>query len=215
MARSVRPTRGWVNGWLAASLFLALVVPYTALAHVQWQRHMARLIVPPLEQRFASAAARVDLGELTGLVVAGGSDERLREAGRLARQWAHLRLFVSGAGPDDMVWSLLGGGIARERVTIENLSRKTFENAVNSHRLVAPAPHERWLLVTSAVHMARTTGAFRRVGFNTEPWPVHDLASSPEAALAQAKHEWLGLAWYWMLGRVDTLFPGPAPGTVQ
>ena len=215
MARSVLFARSWVSGSMAASLGLALVLPYAAFAHVPWRQHVARLIVPPLEQRFADAANRVDLAAVTGLVVVGGSDGRLREAGRLARQWRHLRVFVSGAGPEDVVWRLLGDGIEPGRVTIENLSRKTFENAVNSRRLLAPAPHERWLLVTSAVHMPRTTGAFRRVGFPTEPWPVHDLPQSPEGALEQARHEWLGLAWYWMLARVDTPFPGPAPTTAH
>jgi uncharacterized SAM-binding protein YcdF (DUF218 family) len=39
-------------------------------------------------------------------------------------------------------------------------------------QLAAPKPGERWLLVTSAYHMPRAVGLFRKVGFAVEPYPV-------------------------------------------
>jgi uncharacterized SAM-binding protein YcdF (DUF218 family) len=35
-----------------------------------------------------------------------------------------------------------------------------------------PKPGERWLLVTSAAHMPRAIGCFRRAGFAVEACPV-------------------------------------------
>ncbi len=117
-------------------------------------------------------------------------------------------------------------GIARERVTLETHARNTAENATFTKALVKPKPGERWLLVTSALHMPRAVGCFRRVGFAVEPYPVDwttpprlDLASLAPAdelsagllRLDKASHEWLGLLAYWLTGRTSALLPGPAP----
>ena len=63
-------------------------------------------------------------------------------------------------------------GIPRERLIIENKSRNTAENAAFSKEMVSPQPGENWLLVTSAFHMPRSVGLFRKVGFPVIPWPV-------------------------------------------
>ena len=55
---------------------------------------------------------------------------------------------------------------------MERRSRNTQENAEFSKALVAPKEGERWLLVTSAFHMPRSVGLFRKAGFAVEPYPV-------------------------------------------
>jgi hypothetical protein len=132
---------------------------------------------------------------------------RLVEAGRLARLHPHLRLLVSGAGEPDYVLRALGGGIAPQRVTVETNSQSTYDNAVNSRNIVHPKAGERWLLVTSAIHMPRSMGAFRKVGFWLEPWPIDDGSAKLPEAVA---HEWAGLVWYWISGRSNSPFPSPA-----
>jgi uncharacterized SAM-binding protein YcdF (DUF218 family) len=159
----------------------------------------------PLERRFERYPL-ANPADVTGLLVLGGGEERLQEAGRLARLHPHFKLHVSGAGEPDFVWSLLGGGIAPARVSIETISRSTFENAVNSRLFIDPKPGERWLLVTSAVHMPRSMGAFRKLGFSPEPWPVDDGTGR---ALEPVAREWMGLLWYWVSGRGSALFPSP------
>jgi uncharacterized SAM-binding protein YcdF (DUF218 family) len=57
---------------------------------------------------------------------------------------------------------------ARDRITLEDYSRNTVENAVYSKAIV-PKPGERWLLVTSAYHMPRAIAVFRKAGFPVEP----------------------------------------------
>ena len=87
--------------------------------------------------------------------------------------------------------------------------------------LVKPKPGERWLLVTSAQHMPRAIGCFRKVGFPVEAYPV-DWHTFPRwrfiipASFSRglkrtddAVHEWLGLVVYWLTGRTSTLLPGP------
>ncbi len=116
-------------------------------------------------------------------------------------------------------------GIDKSRLIIERASRNTYENAVFSKALVAPKPGEHWLLVTSAFHMPRSVGLFRKVGFAVEPYPVDwrvggsgDLISftglSVEGLLRTdtAVREWVGLVAYRLRGRIDDLFPGPEKG---
>ena len=161
-----------------------------------------------LETRFPRASLG-DARSLAGIVVLGGGEERLREAGRLARAHDHLRVFVSGAGEIGDVRLHLGADIALERIGIENRARNTFENAQFSNARVRPRAGERWLLVTSATHMPRAVGAFRSVGFDIEPWPVYDLPRDDRAVATVLQHETLGLLWYWALGRSSALFPSP------
>lgn len=165
-------------------------------------------LVTALEEIFPRADLG-DGGDIMGAVVLGGGEERLREAGQLARRYQHLRVVVTGAGEDADVLSLLGRGIDRDRVLIEKRARNTHENAVFTTAAVEPKPGERWLLVTSASHMPRAIGAFHRNGFYVEPWPVRDLDHVNPRPASVAQHEWLGLAAYWLLGRTTELIPVP------
>lgn len=117
-------------------------------------------------------------------------------------------------------------GVARDRVTLERRSRNTAENAEFTKALIGPKPGERWLLVTSAAHMPRSVGCFRRAGFPVEAYPVGWRATPgwplPEKALSaglarfdRAAHEWIGLIAYRLLGRTDALFPAPDPAVTN
>jgi len=48
-------------------------------------------------------------------------------------------------------------GIAKDRLLMERQSRNTLENAEFSKAMLNPKPGERWLLVTSAYHMSRSS----------------------------------------------------------
>jgi uncharacterized SAM-binding protein YcdF (DUF218 family) len=65
--------------------------------------------------------------------------------------------------------------------------------------------------------MPRAIGAFRRVGFPVEAYPVDWQTRGPIDLLLPgglgrtdaAAHEWIGLVAYWMTGRTSKLFPAP------
>ena len=93
-----------------------------------------------------------------------------------------------------------------------------------SKALVSPKPGERWLLVTSAYHMPRSIGIFRKAGFAVQPYPVDwrmggraDLLTFSVFALDglgrvdTAVREWMGLAAYWITGKTDAFFPASEP----
>jgi uncharacterized SAM-binding protein YcdF (DUF218 family) len=103
----------------------------------------------------------------------------------------------------------LGEGIDPSRVLLETRSRNTYENATCSNEVIKPKRGEHWLLVTSALHMPRSIGSFRKAGFEVEPWPVYDLRLR-QFQFNFAVREWLGLIVYRVLGRTTELFPAPA-----
>jgi uncharacterized SAM-binding protein YcdF (DUF218 family) len=161
------------------------------------------------------------------------SAERIIAMLELARRFPNARIVFSGGSGNLIENSVpeapIAGrllerfGIARERVVLESGSRTTDENAVLVRQLVAPKPGERWLLVTSAFHMPRSVGAFRRAGFEVEAYPVDwrtrgwvdavmpfDKLSAGLARTDLAVHEWIGLIAYRLTGRSSALFPSPA-----
>jgi uncharacterized SAM-binding protein YcdF (DUF218 family) len=167
-----------------------------------------------------------------GSLEVNSAGERVTAMLELARRYPQARIvFTGGSGSlieksvseAPVAGELLRRfGVASERVTLETESRNTDENAEFTARLVAPKPGERWLLVTSAWHMPRSIGAFRRAGFDVEAYPVDwrtrgwvdatktfDTASIGLALSEAAMHEWVGLLTYWLAGRSSELLPGP------
>ena len=212
---------------------------------------LGKALIEPLEDRFPPWDA--GRGAPDGIVVLGGAidpefvtargspdlneaAERVTVVAELARKYPSARILYSG-GTGRLIFR--GGteaefaaalietfGVPRSRLTLEDQSRNTAENAVFSLRLAAPKLGERWLLVTSGYHMPRSIGAFRKAGFEVEAYPVDyrtrgledllipfdDVASGLRRTDTAAR-EWIGLLAYWLAGRSSELFPAPrAPG---
>ncbi|HEV2677318.1 MAG TPA: YdcF family protein [Aliidongia sp.] len=147
----------------------------------------------------------------------------------LARYFPDAKLVFTGgtaAGDGeireaDVAHDLFGAlGLDLDRVTFENNSRNTRENALYSKRLVNPGAGETWLLVTSAADMPRAVGCFRAVGWPVTAWPVayrvlrthYQLMPHLSRGLANldwAAHEWAGLVYYKLRGWTDAWFPAP------
>jgi uncharacterized SAM-binding protein YcdF (DUF218 family) len=212
---------------------------------------LARIIVRPLEDRFPQQA--VNSGKVDGIIVLGGAigvaredivlnnaAARMTKAVELARVHPEAKLVFTGGGAnllspvvrteaDGARLLFLGLGLPEHRLVLEDKSRNTVENAVFTRRLVDPKPGERWLLVTSAWHMPRAMGVFRKAGFQVEAFPVDFLSSGEQADYLRpyrkaargldiaddAFKEWAGLLAYYLAGYTDTLFPGPAQATTR
>ena len=70
--------------------------------------------------------------------------------------------------------------VPQDRIIVERKSRNTVENAAFTKQLVMPKPGERWLLVTSAMHMPRAVGVFRKAGFAVDAYPVGYQTAGPK-----------------------------------
>ena len=88
--------------------------------------------------------------------------------------------------------------------------------------MLHPAPNERWLLVTSAWHMPRSIGLFRKAGWTVEAYPVgwttapgfEDSGTAPELSEHLARfdtmvREWMGLIAARVAGYSDDVLPSP------
>jgi uncharacterized SAM-binding protein YcdF (DUF218 family) len=232
-------------GWRRAGFTLEAVAALILVLSV-WTSFGA-LLLNPLEERFARPASLPET--VDGIVVLGGGFEgavnlarggyemnsggdRFVEAAVLARRHPDAKIVITGGtgalillgeGDADTAPRLLTAlGVEPNRLILENKSRNTHENAVYTKELVTPKPGETWLLVTSAFHMPRSMGLFRKAGFEVQPWPVdyrtsgaegfglfRDNATDAVQNTTVAIREWIGLFAYWLSGRTDELFPGP------
>ncbi|NVO13825.1 MAG: YdcF family protein [Rhodoplanes sp.] len=172
-----------------------VVASLLLVAALGWSPVGNALLVP-LEGRFPQAT---DTGEVAGIVVLGGSvspdvaeardtvvlneaAERLTATAALALRHPGARIVHSGGdagfllaegNESTVALRLLADlGVPRQHLIAEDRSRNTVENAVLSKAIAQPKPGERWLLVTSAYHMPRAIGVFRKAGFDVEPYPV-------------------------------------------
>ena len=208
---------------------------------------LGNLLLYPLESRFPQWSDAQ--GAPDGIVVLGGSidpelstahgtpvvdtsPDRIVAAAALARKYPNAKVVFSGGSPNlidsdareaDYAAAVFESlGVDKARLIMERTSRNTYENALFSKQVAAPKPSEHWLLVTSAFHMPRAIGLFRKVGFDVEPYPVDwrvgrgaDVFSFTQYSTDglirtdAAVREWIGLAAYWLAGRTSALFPGP------
>jgi len=177
----------------------------------------------PLEERFPPWHDSADVP--TGIIVLGGlGPERIIAAAGLARLYPKARVLAVGGNTEaELMRQLLGQiGVSTERIELERESRDTAENAIFSKKIVDPKPGDHWLLVTSALHIPRAMGAFRRAEIPVEAYPVYwDRSRDDLSRLSHsisdglhkvdaASHEWIGLIYYWIMGRSAELFPGPS-----
>jgi uncharacterized SAM-binding protein YcdF (DUF218 family) len=224
---------------LIASVMLLAICAFSPLGY---------LLLDPLEQRFPPwDAARgapagivvlggsidADVSAAHGVAVIAGAANRILASAVLAHRYPNARIIFSGGSPSlrsdareaDYAASLFESlGISKERLIIERRSRNTQENAEFSKAIAAPKAGERWLLVTSAYHMPRSIGLFRKAGFAVEAYPVDWRVGGREDLLRLTAfsvdgldradvglREWMGLTAYWATGKIDRLLPGPSP----
>jgi uncharacterized SAM-binding protein YcdF (DUF218 family) len=205
------------------------------------------LLIAPLENRFPAPPS--DMPPPYGVVVLGGAidddisrargrvtfdegGERLTEAAILARRYPSARIVYSGGSnsllgrptseAEDARRLLVAMGVDAQRITLETRSRNTDENARFSAAVVHPESGQAWLVVTSAYHMPRAMGLFRKAGFTAiaDPvdyrseggrgdWRINVNLPRGLALFDLAAHEWVGLLAYRLSGRTDAWFPAP------
>ncbi len=236
-----RPLGSIVLKFAAVALVIATLSP------------LGNLLLTPLEQRFPEWDLNGN-GDFDVIIVLGGSYDTvshsyvstiyLREATEpmavvpgLARQYPHARIVISGGtdpsvpGPSEAAiikQYFVSFGIAADRISIEERSQTTAENAAFTAGMIHPGPETRWLLVTSAYHMPRAVGAFRKAGFNVTAcpagwrtrgwqdfWRPAATANENLRRLDVAVHEWLGLLSYRVSGYSGEWFAGPNSGGAE
>lgn len=203
------------------------------------------LLIRPLEERFERPAWPPHVG---AIILLGGATngpisaarqitefnlagDRFAETLRLAQLYPEAKIVISGGmavlqdggepEADTAQRFFLDMGIAQDRLVLEGQSRNTQENAEFSKSLLAGIEGPK-LLVTSAFHMPRSIGLFRKAGIAVLPWPTDYRSSGREGigvdvtnpidnlmTTTTALREWVGLVAYRWTGKIDEMFPGP------
>ena len=187
--------------------------------------------------------------QITGIIVIGGNEDEAVAASRgllwtgfgtmgrelafkfLAERYPDATLVYSGGSSYvDSPYPMRQADIAevvlkamglQRPVMLEARSRTTYENALFSATMVGSDKIKQpWILVTSAWHMPRAAGTFRKLGSSMIPMPVGYTTASALPwfrldftmnmnALHGFMRETLGMIYYWCAGRSDAIFPGP------
>lgn len=157
-------------------------------------------LVRQLEAQYPTVPEDASLHRYSGIVLLGGAmthsaiwedhgqvalneqAERMTAAVALMRKHPHLTLVFSGGNADvrGIGWTEArrarmffdAMGVDPSRILYEDRSRNTAENATLTARLAGVDPKAPWLLLTSANHMPRSMGVFRKAGWNVVAYPV-------------------------------------------
>jgi uncharacterized SAM-binding protein YcdF (DUF218 family) len=150
---------------------------------------------------------------------------RCWHAAQLYRRAGKCRVLLSGGKTD---WAVPGPtlaeamqavvipmGIDAQDIVLEKKSATTYENALYSQPLLNHDGGRRIWLVTSAAHMGRAAGCFRKQGVAVTPAPCDHQTVVWQTSLTdfvpalggleqftRAVHEWQGYVWYRLRGRI-------------
>jgi len=203
-------------------------------------------LVQPLEERFIKTSPIPP--DIDGIIVLGGSINvdmsyernqihlnnyggRLLAFIDLAHNFKYATLLYTG-GNSSLINNggkteaeiarnvLRKTGIKTNRIIFEDQSRNTFENVIYSKKMINPQPNEKWLLITSAIHMPRSIGIFKKQKWNVIPHPVDFQTFPGEQTINKnidiennmritksAMKEWVGLIAYYLTDKTTSIFP--------
>ncbi len=113
-----------------------------------------------------------------------GSADRLWQALRLYKE-GHIEYILISGGDTGLLKKsqlleidisrdfLIRNGVPAEKILLDRKSRNTYENARNSSEIInAVFPNQKVVLITSAFHMRRAEGCFRKAGIQVIPFPA-------------------------------------------
>jgi uncharacterized SAM-binding protein YcdF (DUF218 family) len=151
--------------------------------------------------RFLQAVKLYKAGKIKKILISGGSGGYFNQ-GESESKYIKFFLVKNGIVPEKDIW-------------IDTLSKNTHENAVESKKvLFANGAHGPFLLITSATHMRRSLGCFKKVGLEVVPFVTDKLYISKrrdfQFLLVPAIenmmlwdglfHEWIGFLSYKVAG---------------
>jgi uncharacterized SAM-binding protein YcdF (DUF218 family) len=225
--RPRRLTTGVAMGFIFIWCLLSLpIVGYLFEGSLEWQ-HPPSDQFPTRVDTIVVLAGNADAVNQEGTELRIGDETLFRclHALQLYRQAGGCRVIVSGGKPypaqagtsmaEAMRDFLVELGVTSADLVLEDQSTTTFENARNTCRLLNGGHEQRVFLVTTASHMLRAERCFARQGIGVVTAPCHHRAMQPDplpnilipslsgiTRVQRSLHEWLGLAWYWLRGRI-------------
>lgn len=145
---------------------------------------------------------QVQSGRSDRMIISGGSGNLFDQSHSEA---VYLKEFIVGMGMNP------------EKIIVEARSRNTYENAVESKKIIRTKGFKNILLITSAFHMFRSEGCFTKVGLTVDRLPVdyrgvqdisYDIldflpSSFNLSRSAMVIHELVGIIVYGLTGKAS------------
>lgn len=168
----------------------------------------------------------------SGLIELNSSADRIVNGVILAQKHPQAKLVITGGAgsliqdkglkeADYLKRLSMDMGVKQERILVERESRNTHEHTEKLAELISK--EDVWILVTSAYHMPRAFGCFKKAGFYVLPYPVDYQNRLDRYAWSNigsfwpstdnfqkiniALHEWVGLVAYRLVGYTESFFP--------
>lgn len=184
----------------------------------------ARLLLENLEYSHRQLNDFKNIGDIGDIVILAGYAEhdpeiplssqvndaslfRLMEAKRIYSKLENSKIIITGYNPVPHLMRevLVLTGVSEEDIEIEINSKNTYESAVNIKRILR---NRKIVLVTSAGHMIRAMGVFKKQGFDPVPAPTDFIIKKNSTNINYfpiprnlhysdlAVHEYLAILWY-------------------
>ena len=224
----------WLVGAALFLIFLTGLSPLSDLMMHALENRIPAGTIPAKIDGIIVLAGMVDMEYSRGeLIELTEQADRIVEGIILARKHPEARLIITGGSGNlrqgekyreaDYLKKLsISLGVDKDRLIVERDSRNTHEHAVAMSKMLYSKGQ--WVLITSAFHMPRSLGCFKKEGLNVMPYPVdyktnlhvfNNLewdsflpTSGNQSRFSVALHEWLGLIAYRLSGFTDSFFPG-------
>jgi uncharacterized SAM-binding protein YcdF (DUF218 family) len=170
----------------------------------EYNNNLDRLSIRRGGDRIWQAIHLYHLGKIDKILISGDSgfmvDKGLKEAFRFKKV-------------------LIEEGVPESDVLIETVSKNTYQNAVESKKVLDAIPgEESVLLITSALHMKRSKSCFEKAGFkNFDTFTTDHFTGErrgyyfdqyliPNVSVMtnwnSLIHEWVGYLSYWLTGKI-------------
>jgi uncharacterized SAM-binding protein YcdF (DUF218 family) len=114
---------------------------------------------------------------------------------------------------DMMREALVAAGVSSDRIVLEGRSRNTYEQVLETSRIIRDHQVDRFVVVTAPTHMKRVLGVYRRHGSEPIPSVPLEPRAEPQAthwpfslatleASGDLSYEYIAIAGYWLRGRI-------------
>lgn len=170
----------------------------------EYNNDLERLSLRRGGDRLWQAIHLYHLGKVDKILISGESGNMVDKGLKEASQFKEI---------------LIQEGIPEEDILVETISKNTYQNAIESKRVLDATPEdESILLVTSALHMKRSKACFEKAGFtNFDTFTTDHYTGIKrgyyfdqyiipnESVLTDWNkliHEWVGYVTYWMMGYI-------------
>lgn len=161
-------------------------------------------------------------------VALNGSAERITESINLMKKYPNTKIIFAGGSGSISLPKLSHSAVAKKlynnlgldtnNIFFDYESRNTFENILFAKKKFKNISNEKWIVVTSAMHLNRALNISEKMGLKFIPYPTDykhpkKFIFKIEINLIDnfnqfqiASREWVGLIYYYLIGRTSKVY---------